>query len=105
MSDYIKREEVLQCFTPTEDASPFACGISFALRETIRRIPLADVVSRAEYDKMRRALAWMWYAYVNKDGECPHDFERQAVEMAEEVLGKWEDCMPQLMFQTKKPGH
>lgn len=55
------------------------------------------VVSRAEYDKMRRALAWMWYAYTNKDGECPHDFEMQAVDMAKELLGKWEDCMPELM--------
>ena len=49
------------------------------------------------YDNARRALGWMWYAYANKDGECPHDFEVRAVEMAEEVLGKWEDCMPELM--------
>lgn len=97
MGDYVSRDEVLLRFTPPEDASSFVCRMGFACRETVRRVPTADVVSRAEYDKMRRALAWMWYAYTNKDGECPHEFEVQAVDMAKELLGKWEDCMPQLL--------
>ena len=81
------------------------CGDYATAWAEIRKLPAANVVEGDEYDRLCQALGWMWYAYVNKDGECPHDFERQAVEMAEEVLGKWEDCMPQLMFQTKKPGH
>ncbi len=52
---------------------------------------------REELEKTRRALAWMWFAYRNKDEEFPHDFERKAEKMAEKLLGKWEDCMPELL--------
>lgn len=95
MSDYIKREDALKLFDgwrryPT---AAYKFGLGELGERLVMQIPAADVVD----EQARRALAWMWYAYVNKDGGCPHDFERQAVEMAEEVLGKWEDCMPQLM--------
>lgn len=43
---------------------------------------------------LRRALANMWYAYVNKDSEYPHEYELEAVREAEKLLGRWEDCMP-----------
>ena len=52
---------------------------------------------REELEKTRRALAYMWFAYKNKDEEFPHDFERKAEKMAEKLLGKWEDCMPELL--------
>lgn len=29
-----------------------------------------------------------------KDGAVPHDFEGQAVELAQEILGPWGECMP-----------
>lgn len=95
MSDYIKREDALKLFDgwrryPT---GAFKFGLGELGERLVMQIPAANVVD----EQARRALAWMWYAYVNKDGECPHDFEARAVEMAEEVLGKWEDCMPQLM--------
>lgn len=90
MSDYIKREDAQEIAIRT-------CGDYAAAWAEIRKLPAANVVEGDEYDRLRQALAWMWYAYVNKDGECPHDFEVRAVEMAEELLGKWEDCMPKLM--------
>lgn len=93
MNDYIKRADAQEIAIRT-------CGDYAAAWAEIRKLPAANVVEGDEYDRLRRALGWMWYAYVNKDGECPHDFEARAVEMAEEVLGKWEDCMPELMREA-----
>lgn len=52
----------------------------------------ADAIEQlqAENEKLKRALAEMWFAYENKDGAVPHDFEEQAVELAQEILGPWE---------------
>lgn len=44
---------------------------------------------QAENEKLKRALAEMWFAYENKDGAVPHDFEEKAVAMAQEILGPW----------------
>ena len=49
----------------------------------------------------KRALAQMWFAYVNKDGEYPHDYELEALQRAEELLGPWEECMPELLKDGK----
>lgn len=95
MNDYIKRADAQEIAIRT-------CGDYAAAWAEIRKLPAANVVEGDEYDSVRQALAWMWYAYANKDGECPHDFEARAVEMAEEVLGKWEDCMPQLLRDEGK---
>lgn len=99
MNDYIKREDALKLFAGggKYPEGSFQRRLGELGERLVMQIPFANVVEGDEYDRLRRALAWMWYAYVNKDGECPHDFERRAVKMAEEVLGKWEDCMPQLM--------
>lgn len=55
----------------------------------------ADALStlQAENEKLKRALAEMWFAYVNKDGEIPHTYEEEAVELAQEILGPWGECM------------
>lgn len=36
--------------------------------------------------RLRDALKDMLFAYVNKDGDCPHQFEIDAVKEAEELL-------------------
>lgn len=48
---------------------------------------------RDELEQVKRALAMMWFAYVNKDEELPHSFELEALEKAEHILGPWEKCM------------
>ena len=63
----------------------------------VEDFPAADVVPIAKLEKTRRALAYMWFAYRNKDEEFTHDFERKAEKMAEKLLGKWEDCMSELL--------
>lgn len=51
----------------------------------------ADAIEQlqTENDKLKCALAEMWFAYVNKDGEIPHTYEDEAVELAQEILGPW----------------
>ncbi len=56
---------------------------------------------RRENTRLRTALAWMWFAYCNKDKELPHDFEAEAVRMAQEMLGgEFGVVMPEAMKQT-----
>lgn len=52
---------------------------------------------RAELEKVKRALAMMWFAYVNSDKETPHSYETEALEEAERLLGPWEECMPKYL--------
>ena len=63
----------------------------------------ADAIEQlqAENEKLKRALAEMWFAYKNKDGAVPHDFEEQAVELAKEILGPWGECM--LKYLRREP--
>lgn len=64
----------------------------------------ADALStlQAENEKLKRALAEMWFAYVNKDGEIPHTYEEEAVELAREILGPWGECMPKYLRRGQK---
>lgn len=64
----------------------------------------ADALSilQAENEKLKRALAEMWFAYVNKDGEIPHTYEEEAVELAQEILGPWGECMPKYLRRGSK---
>lgn len=59
----------------------------------------ADAIEQlqAENEKLKRALAEMWFSYVNKDGEIPHTYEEDAVELAQEILGPWGECMPKYL--------
>ncbi len=64
----------------------------------------ADALStlQAENEKLKRALAEMWFAYENKDGAVPHNFEEEAVELAQEILGPWGECMPKYLRRGSK---
>ena len=52
---------------------------------------------RAELEQVKRALAMMWFAYVNSDKEYPHSYETDALEEAERILGPWKECMPKYL--------
>ena len=56
----------------------------------------------AEVSELKRALAMMWFAYVNCDKETPHDYETQALEEAERLLGPWSECMPNYLRRGQK---
>ena len=47
---------------------------------------------RAEHKMLKHALSNMWFAYENKDGAVPHDFEEKAVAMAQKILGPWSEA-------------
>lgn len=53
-------------------------------------------------EHVKRALAMMWFAYVNSDKETPHDYETEALEAAERILGPWTECMPKYLRRGQK---
>lgn len=57
---------------------------------------------RTELERVKHALAEMWFAYENKDGELPHDFEEKAVAMAQEILGPWGEMVKWLKRGLKE---
>lgn len=65
--------------------------------ELIQDLTTALSTLQAENEKLKRALAEMWFAYVNKDGEIPHTYEEEAVELAQEILGPWGERMPKYL--------
>ena len=64
----------------------------------------ADAIEQLqdENEKLKRALAEMWFSYVNKDGEIPHTYEEEAVGLAQEILGPWGECMPKYLRRGSK---
>lgn len=58
----------------------------------------------AELEKVKKAMAMMWFAYGNKDGAFPHEYEIEAIKTAEEILGPWEECMPKYLRTQPEGG-
>ena len=61
------------------------------------RLMAENAELRAELEQVKRALAMMWFAYVNSDKETPHSYETEALKEAEHVLGPWPECMPKYL--------
>lgn len=57
-----------------------------------------------ELEQVKRALAMMWFAYVNSDKEDPHNYETEALEEAERLSGPWKECMPKYLKRGQKEG-
>ena len=76
------------------------------IREAADRgeIQAADALTelQAELEQVKRALAMMWFAYINSDKECPHNYETEAIEEAERLLGFWKECMPKYLRRGQK---
>ena len=58
----------------------------------------------AELERVKRALAMMWFAYVNSDKETPHSYETDALEETEHILGPWAKCMPKYLRRGPEEG-
>ena len=84
----------------TEDA---ATALSKLLAENVRLLEMYQKekavchATQAELEQVKRALAMMWFAYVNSDKETPHSYETEAIEEAERLLGPWAECMPKYL--------
>lgn len=78
--------------------------------DVLKRIHEADKLQaeneklRAELEQVKRALAMMWFSYVNSDKEMPHSYETEALEEAERILGSWAECMPKYLRRGPKEG-
>lgn len=72
--------------------------------ELVRTLQAENEKLRAELERVKRALAMMWFAYVNSDKETPHSYETDALEEAEHVLGPWAKCMPKYLRRGPEEG-
>lgn len=59
---------------------------------------------QAQLEQAKQALAMMWFAYENKDAEFPHEFEIEALQTAQEILGPWKECIPKYLRRGAKEG-
>ena len=57
-----------------------------ALRDALDLERKGDPLS-AEVEGLREALKWMRFAYINKDADMPHQFEIEALQEAEKLIG------------------
>ena len=73
-------------------------AIAYILSEAAGFISSLDF----ELEAAKNALAKMWFAYENKDGELPHPYETEAVKTAEEIIGPWEECMVKVYGERKE---
>ena len=72
--------------------------------ELVRTLQAENERLRAELEQVKRALAMMWFAYVNSDKETPHSYETDALEEAESILGPWAECMPKYLKRGPEEG-
>lgn len=72
--------------------------------ELVRTLQAENEKLRAELEQVKRALAMMWFAYVNSDKETPHSYETDALEEAEHILGPWAKCMPKYLRRGSEEG-
>ena len=88
---------ILCNFTPVcgEDRAEEAAGL-------VRTLQSENEKLRAELEQVKRALAMMWFAYVNSDKETPHSYETEALVEAEHILGPWSECMPIYLSRGQK---
>lgn len=100
MEEAVRQMEMLQA--ETEHYKKYAPGNEWyiSVKEHNR------IVSRlkAQLEQAKQALAMMWFAYENKNTDCPHGFEAEAVQAAQGILGTWKECMPKYLGRGAKEG-
>ena len=72
------------------------------VRSTLSTLQAENKELRAELEQVKRALAMMWFSYINSDKEMPHSYETEALEEAERILGSWAECMPKYLRRGPK---
>ena len=90
-----------------QKCSPEINTVAFVLMDAATSLSTLQAENeklQSELEKVKKALAMMWFAYGNKDGEFPHEYEIEAMKTAEEILGPWEECMPKYLRRSQKEG-
>ena len=88
-----------------QKCSPEINTVAFVLMDAATSLSTLQAETeklQSELEKVKKALAMMWFAYGNKDGEFPHEYEIEAMKTAEEILGPWEECMPKYLRRSQK---
>lgn len=103
--DYEKLIEQMKWWAEECDRTNFGCQAKKTLRDAATALSTLQTENerlRAELERVKRALAMMWFAYVNSDKEDPHNYETEALEEAERLLGPWKECMPKYLRRGQK---
>lgn len=79
-------------------------GVALDAATALSALQAENKKLRGELERVKRALAMMWFAYVNSDKETPHSYETDALEEAEHVLGPWAKCMPKYLRRGPEEG-
>lgn len=105
MKDVKKLDINAVCFGILCNFTP-VCGEERAKEaaELVRKLQAENEKLRAELEQVKRTLAMMWFAYVNSDKEDPRNYETEALEEAERLLGPWKECMPKYLRRGQKEG-
>lgn len=90
-------EQYRQAADKWEKRHPVTDTFDLRVQDVLRDAATALSTLQDENEKLKRALAEMWFAYVNKDGKIPNTYEEEAVELAQEILGPWGECMPKYL--------
>lgn len=77
-------------------------GVALDGATTLSTLQAENEKLRDELEQVKRALAMMWFAYVNSDKETPHSYETEALVEAEHILGPWSECMPIYLSRGQK---
>lgn len=61
--------------------------------DAIQSAIAGESAQEKELHRVKKALAYMLFAYENKDSDCQYKLEKEAVKEAQEILGPWNECM------------
>ena len=67
------------------------------LLDAIQSAITGESAQEKELHRVKKALAYMWFAYEKKEEGFMNDVEKIAVKEAQEILGPWKECMRKYM--------
>lgn len=65
--------------------------------DAIQSAIAGESAQEKELNRVKKALAYMWFAYEKKEEGFLNDVEKIAVKEAQEILGPWKECMGKYM--------
>lgn len=65
--------------------------------DAIQSAITGESAQEKELHRVKKALAYMWFAYEKKEEGFLNDVEKIAVKEAQEILGPWKECIGKYM--------
>lgn len=68
-----------------------------AIMDAIQSAIAGESAQEKELNRVKKALAYMWFAYEKHYEGFMNDIEKIAVKEAQEILGPWKECIEKYM--------